>query len=88
MLYQHPDVLEASAVGVPDPAHGEEVAAVLVLRPGARTTSDELRDYVRQRVAACKYPRTVRFADALPKGATGKILKRDIVVAPPKPLDA
>ncbi|MFE7267228.1 long-chain fatty acid--CoA ligase [Streptomyces sp. NPDC057592] len=87
VLYRHPDVLEAAVVGVPDPAHGEEIAAVVVLRPGARTTSDELRDYVRQRVAAYKYPRIVRFADALPKGATGKILKRDIVVGPPEPLD-
>ncbi|MEU2129885.1 long-chain fatty acid--CoA ligase [Streptomyces sp. NPDC018352] len=88
VLYRHADVLEAAVVGVPDPAHGEEIAAVVVLRPGTRTTPDELRDYVRQRVAAYKYPRIVRFADTLPKGATGKILKRDIVVAPPEPLDA
>ncbi|MFE6150239.1 long-chain fatty acid--CoA ligase [Streptomyces sp. NPDC057889] len=85
VLYRHPDVAEVAVIGVPDPARGEEVAAVVVLRPGARITTDELRDYVRQRVAAYKYPRIVRFVDELPKGATGKILKRDIAPAPPEP---
>ncbi|MFE0175372.1 long-chain fatty acid--CoA ligase [Streptomyces sp. NPDC059002] len=80
VLYQHPDVAEAAVVGVPDPALGEEMAAVLVLRPGAHTSPDELRSYVKERVAAYKYPRIVRIIDALPKGATGKILKRDIVL--------
>ncbi|MEU5952067.1 long-chain fatty acid--CoA ligase [Streptomyces sp. NPDC047525] len=82
VLYAHPDVAEAAVVGVPDPARGEEVAAVVVLRAGARVTADELRDYVRQRVAAYKYPRIVRCVDALPKGATGKILKREIAAGP------
>nr|WSW66282.1 long-chain fatty acid--CoA ligase [Streptomyces sp. NBC_00995] len=85
VLYRHPDVVEAAVVGVPDPALGEEVAAAVVLRTGAPTTAEELRDYVRQRMAAYKYPRIVTLVDALPKGATGKILKRDIRIALPAP---
>ncbi|MYW69761.1 AMP-binding protein [Streptomyces sp. SID8379] len=85
VLYGHPDVAEAAVVGVPDPERGEEVAAVVVRKAGTRVTAGELRDYVRQRVAAYKYPRIVRLVEALPKGATGKILKRDIVVGPPTP---
>ncbi|MBO0914791.1 long-chain-fatty-acid--CoA ligase [Streptomyces laculatispora] len=88
VLYRHPDVTEAAVLGVPDPVHGEEIAAAVVLRPGARATTDDVRDYVRERVAAYKYPRIVRFVDALPKGATGKILKRDILITPPNPSDA
>ncbi|WP_432082830.1 long-chain-fatty-acid--CoA ligase [Streptomyces sp. WAC 04229] len=82
VLYEHPAVLEAAVVGVPHEAHGEEVAAVVVLRDGARTSADELRDHVRDRVAPYKYPRIVTLAEALPKGTTGKILKREIVIAP------
>ncbi|GAA3367487.1 long-chain fatty acid--CoA ligase [Streptomyces sannanensis] len=80
VLYEHPAVAEAAVVGVPHEIHGEEVAAVVTLRDGAQTTADQIRDYIKQRVAAYKYPRIVTFADALPKGATGKILKREIVV--------
>ncbi|MFF5789127.1 long-chain fatty acid--CoA ligase [Streptomyces sp. NPDC012693] len=78
VLYQHPSVAEAAVIGVPHPTHGEEVAAAVVLRPGAVTTPEELREFVRSQVAAFKYPRVVWTADALPKGATGKILKREI----------
>ncbi|MEU8620450.1 long-chain fatty acid--CoA ligase [Streptomyces sp. NPDC048623] len=78
VLYEHPAVAEAAVIGVPHPTHGEEVAAVATLKPGAAAGPDELREFVKSRVAAYKYPRLVRIADALPKGATGKILKRDI----------
>ena len=66
------------SIGVPDPLFGEEVAAVVALRTDATVTVEELRAYVKARVAAYKYPRHVWFVDSLPKGATGKILKREI----------
>jgi len=79
VLYEHPDVAEAAVVGVPDALLGEEVAAAVALSHGATVTVDELRAYVKARVAAYKYPRHVWLVDSLPKGATGKILKREIV---------
>ncbi len=65
-------------IGIPHATHGEEVTAVVALRPGSSVTADDLRDYVKARVAAYKYPRVVWLVDALPKGPTGKILKREI----------
>src|SRR5207248_9164814 len=70
VLYEHPAVLHAAVVGIPHPVHGEEVGAAVELRTGASATEDELRDYVKARVAAYKYPRHVRLA-ALPIGPTG-----------------
>jgi long-chain acyl-CoA synthetase len=78
VLYEHPDVLEAAVVGLPDPARGEEVGAAVVLRPGCLVTPEALCEYVRERVAAYKAPRHIWLTDALPKGPTGKILKRAI----------
>ncbi|WP_405912224.1 long-chain fatty acid--CoA ligase [Streptomyces sp. NBC_00963] len=80
VLYEHPAVAEAAVVGVPHELHGQEVAAAVTLRPGVRATAEELRAYVRERVAPYKYPRIVTLAESLPKGATGKILKREIVI--------
>jgi long-chain acyl-CoA synthetase len=80
VLYEHPAVLEAAVVGTPHPTHGEEVVAAVALRPSAAITPEELRDYVKARVAAYKYPRHVWLVDALPKGPTGKVLKREITV--------
>jgi long-chain acyl-CoA synthetase len=79
VLYEHPAVAEAAVIGLPHPDLGEEVGAAVALRPGTAISADELRDYVKAQVAAYKYPRRVWFVDALPKGATGKILKREIV---------
>jgi long-chain acyl-CoA synthetase len=78
VLYSHPDVLEAVVVGVPDPRLGEEVVALVRPRPGSGCDPDDLRDWVRARVAAYKYPRYVKLVDALPTGPTGKIQKREI----------
>lgn len=80
VLYEHPAVLEAAVVGTPHPTHGEEVVAAVALRPHADATPEELREYVKARVAPYKYPRHVWLVDALPKGPTGKVLKREIVV--------
>jgi long-chain acyl-CoA synthetase len=79
-LYTHPAVREVAVIGVPHESLGEEVAAAVALKEGAEATPDELRAYVKQRVAAYKYPRVVWLVDELPKGPTGKILKREISV--------
>jgi long-chain acyl-CoA synthetase len=80
VLHGHPEVLEAAVVGVPDPLLGEEVVACVAVARGASVTEEELRDYVRDRVAESKYPRHVWFAPALPHSGSGKLLKRAIVI--------
>src|SRR3954451_318103 len=79
-LYEHPAVSEAAVVGVPDESMGEEVGAAVVLKEGAEASADDIRAFVKERVAAYKYPRKSWFPDELPKGPTGKILKREIKV--------
>ncbi len=80
VIYEHPAVREAAVVGVPHDELGEEVGAAVALKEGEELSEDELRDYVKENVAAYKYPRQVWFVDELPKGPTGKILKREIEV--------
>ncbi|APH00887.1 long-chain fatty acid--CoA ligase [Janibacter indicus] len=78
VLYTHPDVLECAVVSVPHPELGEDVGAAVSLREGASGDLEEIKQYVKDRVAGYKYPRTVWVLDELPKGPTGKILKREI----------
>jgi long-chain acyl-CoA synthetase len=78
VLYEHPDVVEVAVVGVPDEHFGEEVAAVLALAPGAQFDAAQLRGWAKERLSAYKVPRLFQVVDALPKGPTGKILKRAI----------
>jgi long-chain acyl-CoA synthetase len=80
VLYEHPAVAEAAVIGMKHAELGEEVAAVVALKPGAEATADELRDYVKGKVAAYKYPRRLELVASLPKGPTGKILKREITL--------
>jgi long-chain acyl-CoA synthetase len=77
-LYEHPDVAEAVVVGVPHPTLGEEIAAVVVVRNGAEPTPDELKAFVRDKIAAYKYPRLVVIVEEIPHGPTGKIQRREI----------
>ncbi|PYI65642.1 long-chain-fatty-acid--CoA ligase [Arthrobacter livingstonensis] len=86
VLYEHPAVAEAAVVGRPDDVHGEEVYAAVALKAGADGSDDpealaaSIRDFVKDRVAAYKFPRRVIIMGTLPKGPTGKILKREITI--------
>ncbi len=78
VLYEHPKIREAAVVGVPHDEWGEEIGAAVVLHEGEELAPGEVGAYVKERIAAYKYPRLVWFVDELPKGPTGKILKREI----------
>ncbi|HEX4558051.1 MAG TPA: AMP-binding protein [Mycobacterium sp.] len=78
VLSEHPAVQLSAVIGVPDDKVGEEVAAIVMLKPGADATGDEITEFVKERVASYNYPRIVRIVDDLPLGPTGKVLKRAI----------
>jgi long-chain acyl-CoA synthetase len=78
VLYEHPAVKEVAVIGVPDDYLGEEVGAAVILRDGSDATADDIREFAKREIAAYKYPRHIWLVDELPKGPTGKILKREI----------
>jgi long-chain acyl-CoA synthetase len=80
VLYEHPAVAEAAVVGIPHDSLGEEIGAAVAIKEGAHVEPDELREFVKERVAAYKYPRRIWLVDSLPTGPTGKILRREITV--------
>jgi long-chain acyl-CoA synthetase len=79
VLFEHPDVAEAVAIGVPDEYRGETVKAFVVKRSGAQTTEEEILDFCKERLAPYKAPKTVEFREELPKSAVGKLLRRVLV---------
>jgi long-chain acyl-CoA synthetase len=78
VLCQLDDVLEAAAVGVPDPEKGERVCAIVVPRPGQQVSEEALRQHVQRSLAKYKHPHHYLLWEALPKGTTGKVLKKEI----------
>ncbi|MEP6920975.1 MAG: long-chain-fatty-acid--CoA ligase [bacterium] len=78
VLYQHPAVAAAASIGVPDQLYGEEVAAFVVLKEGRKATEEELIAFCRERLADYKCPKIVRIVKGIPKGPTGKLLKREL----------
>ncbi|MEX1141362.1 MAG: long-chain fatty acid--CoA ligase [Thermoleophilaceae bacterium] len=78
VLFAHPAIQEAAVVAVPNRELGEEVGAAVALKPGEQASPDDIRAYCRSQIAAYKYPRHIWFVDELPKGPTGKVLKREI----------
>ena len=78
VLYQHPQVLEASVVGLPDGLRGEKITAYIVLKPGQTAKASDIRAFCRERLAPYKQPRTVVFRESLPKSLAGKVLRREL----------
>lgn len=78
VLFEHPKILEACTIGVPDAYRGETTKAFIVLKEGESMTSDEVIAYAREKLAAYKVPRQIEFVDELPKSTVGKILRREL----------
>jgi long-chain acyl-CoA synthetase len=82
VLYQHSSVKDAATVGVPDPLYGEEVKSFIVLREGESATQEEILAFCRERLADFKCPKQIEFLEEIPKGPTGKLLKRELARKP------
>jgi long-chain acyl-CoA synthetase len=78
VLYQHPKVQEACAIGVPHPSRGESVKVFIVLKAGQKATQEEIIDFCKDKLAKYKWPEEVEFREALPKSTVGKILRKDL----------
>jgi long-chain acyl-CoA synthetase len=78
VLYQHPAVAAAATIGIPDPLYGEEVAAFVVLKDRMKVSEEELIDHCQSELADYKCPKSIHFVKDIPKGPTGKLLKREL----------
>jgi len=78
VLYEHPAVAAAATIGIPDPLYGEEVTAFIVLKDGRRISAEDLITFCRERLADYKCPKSIHFVSEIPKGPTGKLLKREL----------
>jgi long-chain acyl-CoA synthetase len=78
VLYSHPKVLDACAIGIPDPDQGESIKAFVVLKKGEQAASQEIIDFCRKRLAPLKAPQSVVFLSELPRTPVGKVLRREL----------
>ncbi|HKS42382.1 MAG TPA: hypothetical protein VJX74_17315 [Blastocatellia bacterium] len=78
VLYQHPKVKDAATIGVAHALYGEEVKSFVVLRDHCEATEEEIIEFCRARLADFKCPKTIEFLEDIPKGPTGKLLKREL----------
>ena len=78
LLFTHPAIASAAVIGVADDLYGEEVAAFVVVKDGSKLSADELIEFCKTHLADFKCPKSVHFIDDIPKGPTGKLLKREL----------
>jgi acyl-CoA synthetase (AMP-forming)/AMP-acid ligase II len=78
VLQSHPDIDEAVIIGIPDPEWGQEPRAIVVLKPGAQVTQEEIIAYCKPHLAGFKRPRSVQFVESLPRNAMGKVLRKEL----------